>query len=240
MACALCRANSHLRKSHILPEFFYKPIYDSIHRAICITTDPTEPESFIQKGITELLLCDQCEQKIGRWEKYAKEHFVDGQGLSCVESANAITLKGLDYKKFRLFELSLLWRMGVSSLSYFSAVDLGVHEEKLRLALLCEDPLEFDHYPCFHFIVLIRGKFYADGLIPPIPSRLCGIRCYSVFINGMMFCFLVGNHPPPFVIMDHCLNQKGELKISIQEAHTIPFVRDIIVDFGHAIQLRKT
>ena len=32
MNCRLCGADRPLRKSHILPEFFYKPIYDSSHR----------------------------------------------------------------------------------------------------------------------------------------------------------------------------------------------------------------
>lgn len=53
-----------LRKSHILPEFFYVETYDEKHRAIQVTSQPGEKEMFIQKGEREKLLCGDCELHI--------------------------------------------------------------------------------------------------------------------------------------------------------------------------------
>jgi len=79
MSCALCQSESPLQNSHIIPEFFYKQLYDNIHRFHIVSNQSSKPERFGQKGFREKLLCSSCEQKIARWEKYAKEAFVDGE-----------------------------------------------------------------------------------------------------------------------------------------------------------------
>lgn len=40
--CKLCKRNSKLLRSHIIPEFFYEPLYDQIHRGLMISTNPNE------------------------------------------------------------------------------------------------------------------------------------------------------------------------------------------------------
>jgi hypothetical protein len=144
MNCALCQTKSPLQKSHIIPEFFYTQVYEkNIHRFHVISTDPSKPEYFKQEGIYEKLLCKKCEQKFARWEKYTKEAFGDDVGIKIIREGNIFKLSDLDYRTFRLFLFSLLWRMSVSKLDFFSEVSLGnKHEEILRLALLNEDPLE--------------------------------------------------------------------------------------------------
>lgn len=51
--CKLCKTESELRFSHILPEFFYSNIYDELHRTLKIIG---ESEKIIQKGLREYLL----------------------------------------------------------------------------------------------------------------------------------------------------------------------------------------
>ncbi len=76
-----------------------------------------------------------------RWEHYANETLVHSNGLVSVNVPEGVVLKGLDYTKFKLFLLSILWRMGVSSLDAFVEVKRGSHhEEALRVALLNGDP----------------------------------------------------------------------------------------------------
>lgn len=239
MACALCQKQSKLRNSHILPEFFYHELYDLKHRAHIISTDPAIPDRYLQKGLRERLLCEACEQKFSRWEHYAKLAFVDGKTIRITRGQNCTFAKGFDYKKFRLFQLSLLWRMGASSLEAYSEVELGPHQEKLRVALFHENPLKFDQYPCLHFVILFGGQFHKDGILPPIPLK-CGAQdCYCVFINGVAFCFFVGNHATPLPALDHCINEKGQMTISYQEAADVPFLKEMIMNFGRAIRRRE-
>ena len=141
VVCALCTVNGDLQNSHIIPEFFYKLTYDAKPRRFhVVSATPSERESFEQKGLRERLLCRACEQEFGRWESYAKSALIDAKGVTITRHKDRITFHNLDYRQFRLFQLSLLWRMGVSTLPFFKDVALGPHEEKLRLALMRRTP----------------------------------------------------------------------------------------------------
>jgi len=56
--CKLCGNPSELQNSHIIPEFFYKLIYDSNPKGFqIIPADPSKKIGFEQQGIREHLLC---------------------------------------------------------------------------------------------------------------------------------------------------------------------------------------
>ena len=66
--CKLCLRESDLRYSHIIPEYFYKPMYDSKHRFMQISTVQEYPTTFLQKGVREYLLCNRCEEQFSKYE----------------------------------------------------------------------------------------------------------------------------------------------------------------------------
>lgn len=107
--CRVCLKESKLRKSHILPEFLYEDLYDEKHRALVISQ---KKEKVFQKGLRELLLCQQCETKLSRYEKYAKEIIQKLPKFSRDASGRFLYSKGVDYSRFKLFQLSILWRAG--------------------------------------------------------------------------------------------------------------------------------
>jgi hypothetical protein len=139
MRCRLCLKDAPLQNSHIIPEFHYNPLYDSKHRFFVLSTEkgrrPTE-----QKGFRERLLCQKCETLLSRWESYAKEVIFDSEAQFVSKHGKHIRLGNIDYHRFKLYLLSLIWRMGVSSLKMFKAVSLGPYEQLLRRRLLAEDP----------------------------------------------------------------------------------------------------
>jgi hypothetical protein len=80
--CALCQQDRELCASHIIPEFFYKPVYDEKHRFYTFSTDPAdEVEGPEQKGLREHLLCKDCEGKLSAWEGYARKVIYGGLEL---------------------------------------------------------------------------------------------------------------------------------------------------------------
>jgi hypothetical protein len=81
-----------------------------------------------QKGFRERLLCQQCETLLSRWESYAKEVIFDTEAQFVSMHGNHIRLGNIDYHRFKLYLLSLIWRMGLSSLKMFKAVSLGLNE----------------------------------------------------------------------------------------------------------------
>ena len=149
--CRLCLQVAEVRKSHVIPEFAYKAlnIYDEKHRFCAFSTDLNVRVDTHQKGLREKLLCDTCEGRLSMWESYAKKVLFGGVALDFEmdEQLGAIA-HGVDYEKFKLFAMSLLWRASVSTLKTFENVNLGPHENKLRKLLLEEKAEERWCYGC--------------------------------------------------------------------------------------------
>ncbi len=138
MTCRLCALEKGLRNSHIIPEFLYKPLYDDKHRAQRLFNTDDKPEYKrlrpLQKGLREKLLCSDCEQLLNdRYEKYFKKRWFDEKALPRkLNDGVTWKVRNLDYHKFKLFHLSVLFRASVSSLPEYQQVTLGPHEENIR------------------------------------------------------------------------------------------------------------
>ena len=139
--CKLCLQERELRNSHIIPEFLYKPTYDDKHRANDTNTDASTVR-FSQKGLREHLLCDVCEGHLNVFETYFANIWYDKSATPkklMYYGSETLSVK-VNYADFKLFYLSVLWRASVSTLPYFSRVNLGPYEEGIRQMVLTLDP----------------------------------------------------------------------------------------------------
>lgn len=153
--CKLCLQQRELRNSHIIPEFLYKLTYDEKHRAIDVDVDASTVK-FSQKGLRERLLCSVCEGRLNTLETY----------FATIWYSKAVTPKGLidlksgtlslqvDHANFKLFHLSILWRASVSTLPYFSRVNLGPYEEGIRQMVLTLNPRDEHQYGVEGWVLL--------------------------------------------------------------------------------------
>ena len=238
--CALCQTMAKLHKSHIIPEFFFRMVYDEpAHQFHVVSDDPEKPEFFRQKGLWERLLCEECEQKMSKWEHYAKNTFVDGRGLLVKEQATSVVLQNLEYKTFKLFQLSLLWRMSISSLRFFEEVSLGPYEEKIRQALLREDPLSATDYPCVMTIIKISGQFHPSWITQPSRARFRHQTVYWLIICGFLYVYFVGNLSSSIAWAQLLLSENNQMTVPIGDARDLPFVSETITKLGTAIGKRK-
>jgi hypothetical protein len=137
--CALCLSNGPLRDSHIISEFLYSSLYDDKHRFHVLEAGEKYTD-FKQRGYYEPLLCQSCETKLSVWESYARGALTGGRLFQYRREGNITWVEGIDYTRFKLFQLSILWRAGVAKDEFFRKVSLGPHAETLRGMLLAEDP----------------------------------------------------------------------------------------------------
>lgn len=231
--CALCLADGELCQSHIIPEFNYKELYDDKHRFIRLSASGPKHKRFDQKGYREPLLCRSCENHFSKWERYARDAF-QGNGVTLVnQNQYGLTLEGLDYEKFRLYGLSILWRMGVSQLEMFSVVNLGPHEERLRQALLASDPLSPEMYPFIMAGVVINGRFQSDLIVPPSLDKSGGEHIYRPVISGLLHFFHVASHPTDANLRDMAVTEEGRLKIPMCDISEIEFLK------AHMLEVHK-
>ena len=137
--CALCQREKPLVRSHVIPEFLYREMYDDKHRFHVISTNAPGKHKLLQKGVRERLLCRDCENVLSISERYVNLVFTGKLPVKTHRSGQLYEIQGLDYRKFRLFGLSVLWRASVASHRFFRAVNLGPHESAIRQMILAQE-----------------------------------------------------------------------------------------------------
>lgn len=235
--CRLCLSESTvLRNSHIISEFNYKPCYDEKHRFLRLSTKGPKNKTFGQKGFREYLLCQDCETKLSKWESYAKQILMDG-GLSNASRFDwGFEFHGVDYAQFKLYLLSVLWRMGASSLSMFEMVKLGPHQEKLRAALMAEEPFDEHVYPVLFLGLTMNGRFMDDFIIPPSVAKEDGVHLYRCVISGILYTFCVGSHRISNDFEKLALHRDGILNLPMIPFEDVPFLYDYCREIHEAIK----
>ncbi len=199
--CRLCLQERELMNSHIIPEFMYKNIYDSKHdkygKHIYYTIDTNNSAKKEQKGSREHLLCEDCEQKLSKYEKYANETIYAPNKKCVVKLINKTKLNelpatmvnnwiGFDYVKFKIFLNSLLWRLLISKNPKIH-IDNTDAIEKLRQSILEENPLDCDEFGC-----IVNCCVDSKNVIMRPKNKttdINGNEIICVFIDGFLYEF---------------------------------------------------
>lgn len=145
--CKLCFKKAKLlSKSHVIPNFMYKIMKDGLNRMQLVDFKfPLKP-NYKQTGFYEKnILCSECDNnRLSSLERYADLLLFGGQGKALPRFQNAIgpdgvksiILENVDFRKLKLFLLSILWRSHISKQRFFNDININDNEERLRLLLL--------------------------------------------------------------------------------------------------------
>ena len=191
-------------------------MYDDIHRFHVLSSVPDLPDSMAQKGLREKLLCGGCETHLSRFEKYARGVLSGGVPLDYKKEGRVVQVYGVDYTQFKLFQLSILWRAGVSTLQMFEKVELGPHESTLRRMLLESDPGYEHSYACIMFGLVDESGNRMDMIVQPRKIHIDGHACYRFIVGGFMWVFFVTNRKPTGSYKVGFLKATGELVFVIK------------------------
>lgn len=182
-------------------------------------------ENVVQDGPKEYLLCDKCEQKIGRYEKYYKESVhLSRHRIEIIQGNSIAVIRNLDYKKVKLFLLSVLWRMSISSLPQFADVSLANNEDVIRKMILEEKPGKSCEYPIAAIIPLINGKLEEGLMFFPIISDHPHENVYYMIIGGILYSISMTQQNKCF--HKYLLYESGHWAMPLIDFYKIPFIKD--------------
>ncbi len=192
--CRLCHCDGKLQRSHIVPEFLYKALYDRSHGMMHAHGQGHRGWQRAQKGIRERLLCSRCECFLNdNIEKPFRELWCEQGRLPDPMQVGRTYRLRVPYSAFKLFHLSVLWRASVSGLSAFAQVALGKHEEALRSRLLALDPGPAWCYPIIGFFTVFDGDLVrwisASGT-----QVMAGLRTTCMTYGGAEWFVGVASH----------------------------------------------
>jgi hypothetical protein len=222
MQCRLCLRDKPLRRSHILPEFVYSRLYNRDHRFQELATDEGRGLVLRQKGLRESILCDDCEAQLSKYETYVSPFLVRPGGLKISSKSNPI-LNQVEYSKFKLFQLSILWRAHIAAHPLFGVVNIGSkHSEKLRSMLEQENPGEPYEYCCMMTEANFGDDRMGDFISPAIRYRDAGHNHYALIFGGFTWLFAVSSHTRTHWQSKLCVQRNGRLVVypyNLAESH---------------------
>ncbi|GAA5039182.1 hypothetical protein GCM10011506_38040 [Marivirga lumbricoides] len=202
--CKLCEKEKELRKSHILPEFMYQNLYDDAPRrfyslSVDLTNTENSKKRIEQKGIREYLLCGDCEVKLSKYENYAAEtiYAKNSNNKAYIKKANetpdqqffTYEYAGFSYSEYKIFLLSLLWRIIISKSFNTPEIKEEIIEQ-LRIAVYNENPLDSDDFGCLLQIIKYKKGQIAGGFIlDPFLTKNENSPILNMLIDGFMYSF---------------------------------------------------
>lgn len=138
---SLCDENGdNFPKSHVIPKGLYPKIQTGNPFVKLSVDGSVKKDNFRQNGIFDnKILCDACEKKTAKWDSGAIRIFnrILNSPVSIIGTSNYKEIfftSGDEYKDFKLFFLSLLYRANFASDDFFEDVCLGIkHTKKLRI-----------------------------------------------------------------------------------------------------------
>jgi len=140
-------------------------------------------------------VCGECESTFSSWDKYADQLFLKSwdkfQPLNYGGKTEGFKIDSFDYKKLKLFFMSLLWRASASSHPVYEKIDLGPKEGILKKAILDSDAGDFD----FFGVVLQAFDTVEVGFLDPHPERFGKLKFYRFYLNHIIAYIKVDSLP---------------------------------------------
>lgn len=223
--CLLCGKQAKLlRKSHIIPNFMYRGLFDEHNRMYALDLNDRQHSKYVQTGYYDkYLLCHTCDNKLlGGLERYAALLLYGGQSKTANhritkevlnEEMDILHVSGISYEKFKLFLLSILWRAHISRNRFFKNIELSDLEPTIKGLVLRNDPGPYEM-----FRIAILGIRRSDGslanlIVDPDLKRDGEFHFAHFIINGMIY-FIELKPGSGFHLFDNfSLSPNGVLKV---------------------------
>lgn len=182
MKCLLCLQDKKLIKAHILPEWCFRFLYPdpkNIDSQLVLVSQQKDYAVRRPTGVyDDSILCQECDNKQGKLDDYAKQVFIDRQVLSPPQPSEAYLIENIKGLEVKLFFVSVLWRASISTRDEFLKIDIGDdYKDLFREALFKNSPpREID---------IIVGKFDSEK-IPILADRHMRVP-YRCLLKGLNF-----------------------------------------------------
>lgn len=213
-SCYLCTQTKPLStRSHIIPRFMYEgmfiknePLYIS---PINVTSENKRLVKKSMIGEYEAnILCFDCEQKIlgHYYDDYVATIFngnsaaydtsIKFENFSSELGFDYVNISNIDEERFRVFLLSVLFRVGISQRDLFKDIRLdSALQEKIRNSIYNKQTVNdlnvYINILCYRHLNLDFGKI----IVMPATGKLgANVIVYSLLINGYIYLFYLTEH----------------------------------------------
>lgn len=234
MICKLCNGEKILVKAHIIPEGFFRPLrHGSTVPEIHSNTKGVFPKRSPIGVYDKNILCEKCDKYLGLWDEYAQklliQNFSESNAVYNGSTKVAYQINSYDYKKLKLFFLSLLWRASISSQPFFKKIQIGAHENILKEMIRNSNPGE----PYDYAVSLAK---FSDPrikeMLDPHTTRFSGVNYCQIYLTGFVLYIKTDKRKPPAFLEELCLKRDPPFWIilrDINEGKDGKILKDIVL-----------
>ena len=139
--CKLCLSSSDLRKSHAIPDAFFKRILSANNGQAVLLDGSLLGHKVSSDSWATYQLCGGCEMHLNTSYEGYSISVLRGHGGVAKKSDAGVTFSGIENDRIRMFFISILWRAVCSNHDSYSGAVLPYEfcknntVEKLRLAI---------------------------------------------------------------------------------------------------------
>jgi hypothetical protein len=204
--CRLCREESGLSGSHILPRAFFKKAKGSGSQLVRLNSQHAIEPKLENGDWIEDLLCPTCEHFLNDSYESSQIRFLRNY-KNTHKSHQKVTFRRFDFTKMYLFWLSIIWRASVSSLAPFETVTLGPELNEIIRRLIRSQTTYVDGV-CFSEILQVglMKVLPEDGMDSDMVNKLISSPLlkstdntftYTILVEGFLVAFHFGTalHP---------------------------------------------
>ncbi len=205
--CDLCKNDEELQVSHIIPNTFFKRMKKHSNQSIQLDMQPESQVEYTQESWSEKLLCRNCEQLINEFDSYVGAFTYNPRRVNVTSNKTNKDFRlfsNVDYKKLRLFQLSLIYRASLAQGKAYQHISLSeTHMEQIRDSLLRKEPFSDQFLGCQMKLIWNPEKNspFKGYVAVPIPEANK---------NNLVVYFIFGNFSWEFYLPKFSFKQKRD------------------------------
>jgi len=228
--CRLCQRERPLKDSHVIPMSFFTILKRRGGPATQGSDNLLYRVRPTQDSWSQPMLCADCEQKISRWERYAIE-VIRKPGRHKVivrKTPETWGFFNVDYARFRLFQLSLLFRACVSTRAEFEHYSAPAPRlERMRYLLNAQEAPDGNEFPCLMEVLLnpLPDSVLCTRLVgAPAPLFYEGRKHQWFVFGGYCWYFVEPELSPVQLTYESHLQRGGFMKLPALNPHEHPWI----------------
>lgn len=214
MTCKFCGNDKPLIKAHIIPAGFYRRLRQGQEALDVITNKADEYRKKSWVGVYDQIVCKECESTWSGWDNYAQrllaDELVGAQARYRDGKKIAYVVRDFDYKKLKLFFISMIWRASVSSQDFFSKVSLGEFEDIAKQHIANSDPGDSQN---FGTVLAKLDHPLAKSILDPHEDNFSGVHYYRFYLASYIAYIKVDHRPAPKILSPFAMTENKPLYI---------------------------
>jgi len=215
MKCKFCGNDKRLIKAYIIPASFFRRLRQGPEPLKLITNKAGEYNRKDPVGVYDKsIVCNDCENIWREWDDYAQkllaEEPLNGQARYHGSQKIAYMVNNFEYRKLKLFFISMIWRASVSSHQFFSKVSLGQFEDIAKERIASSDPGDSEDFS------VTLAKFdhpLAKSILDPHEDKHSGVNYYRFYLASYVAYVKVDYKPTPMPLSQFAMAENRPLYI---------------------------